>query len=88
MRTTVDLDDNLFRRAKAQAATEGIALKDLFEQGVRLALEKRNKKARTRDLTIPIFKAKSSKILRIPADVVHRMDELEDRERHEASLRR
>jgi len=27
MRTTVDLDDTLFRKAKAQAAMEGIPLK-------------------------------------------------------------
>jgi len=30
MRTTVDLPDELFRRAKARAALQGMKLKDLF----------------------------------------------------------
>jgi hypothetical protein len=38
MRTTVDLPDALFRRAKAEAALRGYHLKDLIEEGLRLAL--------------------------------------------------
>ena len=38
MRTTVDLPDDLFRRAKSQAALRGIKLKDLVEEGLRLVL--------------------------------------------------
>jgi hypothetical protein len=39
MRTTVDLSDELFRRAKAEAALRGRKLKDLVEEGLRLVLE-------------------------------------------------
>ena len=42
MRTTVDIPDELFRRAKSEAALRGRKLKDLVEEGLRLALEKEN----------------------------------------------
>ena len=38
MRTTVDLPDELFRRAKAEAALRGRKLKDLIEEGLQLVL--------------------------------------------------
>lgn len=40
MRTTVDIPDDLFRRAKSEAALRGRKLKDLVEEGLRLVLEK------------------------------------------------
>jgi hypothetical protein len=39
MRTTVDLPDELFRRAKAEAALRGRKFKDLVEEGLRLMIE-------------------------------------------------
>jgi hypothetical protein len=39
MRTTIDLPDELFRRAKAEAALRGRKLKDLVEEGLRRVLE-------------------------------------------------
>ncbi|MDP2810549.1 MAG: hypothetical protein Q8O34_10420 [Rhodocyclaceae bacterium] len=39
MRTTVELSDDLFRRAKAEAALRGRKLKDLVEDGLRRVLE-------------------------------------------------
>jgi hypothetical protein len=38
MRTTVDLPDELFRRAKSEAALRGKKLKDLIEEGLRQTL--------------------------------------------------
>ena len=43
MRTTVDIPDELFRRAKSEAALRGRRLKDLVEEGLRFVLE--NEKA-------------------------------------------
>ena len=40
MRTTVDIPDELFRRAKSEAALRGRKLKDLVEEGLRLVVEK------------------------------------------------
>jgi hypothetical protein len=39
MKTTIELPDELYRQAKAQAALRGRKLKDLVEEGLRLALE-------------------------------------------------
>jgi hypothetical protein len=39
MKTTVELPDDLARRAKAEAALRGRKLKDLVEEGLRLVLE-------------------------------------------------
>ncbi len=39
MRTTVDIPDELFRRAKSEAALRGRKLKDLMEEGLRIVLE-------------------------------------------------
>lgn len=39
MRTTIDLSDEIFRRAKAEAALRGRKFKDLVEEGLRRVLE-------------------------------------------------
>lgn len=38
MKTTVELPDDLYRRAKAEAALRGCRLKDLVEEGLRWVL--------------------------------------------------
>jgi hypothetical protein len=38
MRTRIEIPDDLFWKAKAQAALEGVQLRDLIERGLRLAL--------------------------------------------------
>ncbi|HEY7302329.1 MAG TPA: hypothetical protein VH684_30915 [Xanthobacteraceae bacterium] len=39
MKTTVELPDDLYRRAKAEAALRGRKLKDLIEEGLRVVLD-------------------------------------------------
>ncbi len=39
MKTTVEVSDDLYRRAKSEAALRGRKLKDLVEEGLRLVLE-------------------------------------------------
>jgi hypothetical protein len=39
MKTTVEISDELYRRAKSEAALRGRKLKDLVEEGLRLVLE-------------------------------------------------
>ena len=38
MKTTIEVPDDLYRRAKAEAALRGHKLKDLVEEGLRLVL--------------------------------------------------
>jgi hypothetical protein len=46
VKTTVDVPDDLYRRAKAEAALRGRKLKDLVEEGLRLVLESPNGRQR------------------------------------------
>lgn len=46
MKTTVEVPDDLYRRAKAEAALRGRKLKDLIEEGLRLVLESPPKQGR------------------------------------------
>jgi len=46
MKTTVELPDELYRRAKAETALRDRKLKDLIEKGLRLVLEARRKTRR------------------------------------------
>ena len=39
MKTTIELPDDLYRRAKSEAALSGRKLKDLVEDGLRLVLK-------------------------------------------------
>ena len=39
MKTTIEVPDELYRRAKSEAALRGLKLRDLVEEGLRLALE-------------------------------------------------
>ena len=41
MKTTVEVPDDLYRRAKAEAALRGRKLRDLVEEGLRLVLAPR-----------------------------------------------
>jgi hypothetical protein len=49
MRTTVDIPDELLRRAKSEAALRGRKLKDLVEEGLRLVLEKEETPSSTQE---------------------------------------
>ena len=60
MRTTVELPDELFRRAKARAALQGCSLKDLVADGLRLLLRTSSVQSRIvpRRAQFPIIKPK------------------------------
>lgn len=50
MKTTVEFPDDLYRRAKAEAALRGRKLRDLIEEGLRLVLENPRMSRRDRSL--------------------------------------
>jgi hypothetical protein len=51
MKTTVELPDDLYRQAKAEAALRGRKFRELVEEGLRLALEAPRKTRRRSSLT-------------------------------------
>jgi hypothetical protein len=54
MKTTVEIPDDLYRRAKAEAALRGRKLNDLFKEGLRLVLEAPRKAHRPSNLAAPM----------------------------------
>jgi len=50
MKTTIEVPDDLYRRAKAMAALHGRKLKDLVEEGLRLVVEAPRGGRQQRDL--------------------------------------
>jgi hypothetical protein len=52
MKTTVEVSDDLYRRAKSEAALRGRKLKDLVEEGLRLVLETQ-RESRHHSLAMP-----------------------------------
>jgi len=57
MQTTLRLDDELCRRAKAQAAAQGISLTRLVEEAVREHLDRPAPAPRRRRLRLPVSAA-------------------------------
>lgn len=53
MRTTLNIDDDLLRRAKIQASSERTTLTKLIEQGLRLRLESSVATDRDRVIELP-----------------------------------
>ena len=50
MKTTVEMPDDLYRRAKAEAALRGCKFRELVEEGLRMVLETPRKTRRPPDL--------------------------------------
>jgi predicted component of type VI protein secretion system len=50
VKTTIEVPDSLYRRAKSEAALRGRKLKDLVEEGLRLVLERRSRENRPASL--------------------------------------
>jgi hypothetical protein len=50
MKTTIEVSDELYRRAKSEAALQGRKLRELVEEGLRLVLEAPRPAGRPRSL--------------------------------------
>jgi hypothetical protein len=57
MQTTLRLDDDLYRRAKAEAAEQGISLTRLVEEAIRERLDRPAPPKRRRRLRLPVSSA-------------------------------
>jgi antitoxin component of RelBE/YafQ-DinJ toxin-antitoxin module len=57
MQTTLRIDDALYRKAKARAASLGISLTQLFEEALRAKLRERSSPRRRRRVRLPVSSA-------------------------------
>ena len=58
MKTTVDLPDDLYRQAKAAAARRGSTLKELIQEGLRLAIQRSRRPPPRRSLAALMKRAR------------------------------
>lgn len=81
MKTTVEIPDDLFRKAKSHAALQGIHLKDLVVRGLELALESPGPGRPFRQ-TFPIISGSAEQL--VTSQDVSRALDLADREEAKA----
>jgi hypothetical protein len=97
MKTTIDLPDDLLRRAKAEAALRGRKLRELVAEGLRLRLEMKEEAPSVagspRPLlrnfeALPLIKRRSgAPKLKINSGRIHELEMEAEMQRYEASLR-
>ena len=75
MRTTIQLSDDLLRRAKKKAAEKGRTLTSLIEEGLRIILAEPQRARRSR-VHLPVSTASGRTL---PGVDLNRSSELEDR---------
>jgi hypothetical protein len=88
MRTTIELNEKLFRRAKLAAVSRGISFKKLVEQGVQLALKTADSPRKRNRIKLPLLGSKKAGKIAIPADIDFQSQQAEDLARYAALARR
>jgi hypothetical protein len=79
MRTTIDIPDNLLRRAKATAAMEGKSLKTFLTNAVANELERSaEKKIVRKKVSLPLVPSKRPGTLQLSSDKIARILNQED----------
>ncbi len=87
MKTTIEIPDDLFRQAKAQAALQGMRLRELVEYGLRLAIETPPAPASGKRTAFPLIKASDRTVSLSDEQVAAALAELEEEDtQHHASL--
>jgi len=80
MKTTVEIPDDLFRRAKARAALEGLSLRELVSYGLRLALQTPLQSARPSRATFPLIRSRPGSAPLSEAETSAALTEMDDEE--------
>jgi Arc/MetJ-type ribon-helix-helix transcriptional regulator len=79
-RTTVRLPEDLVRRARRKALTEGRSLTALIQEGLRLVLADRTPAARPKRVLPPVSKATGGLMPGVDLDDTAALQEIEDLE--------
>lgn len=88
MKATVEIDEDLYRRLKAEAALRGRKIKELVTDGVRMVLAlPRETTLQRKRMRLPLIDSGLPGKLSIPDDMASRLEIQAEIERHEASLR-
>jgi len=63
MRTTVDIPDSLYKRAKAKAAMDGVKLKELIARSLIQAMEPEKNKPVRKRIKFPLIKGDGKRVI-------------------------
>lgn len=89
MKTTIEVDDELFRQAKVLAAQRGITLRELLQAGLKLAMAEEMKAAARARIKLPLIRAADNEPRLTTEAVCRAVQEAEDEEaEHSAHLMR
>jgi hypothetical protein len=89
LKTTVEIPDDLFRKAKAKAALEGIPLRDLVVYGLQLAMNEPSSGASTkmRRVQFPLIKQRPGSMPLTDEDVSAALTAMDNEDMaHDASF--
>ena len=82
MRTTLDLPDELLKRAKILAVERGTTLKELMGSALRREVGLAKPETKSRRVEFPIFKSKNPGTLKIDNQTLSKLEAEEDARRH------
>ena len=78
MRTTVDLPDSLFRKAKAIASLKGLTLKQFITGAIERELSADNVPLKKRRITLPLIPSKRPGSVVLSGEMISRILDQED----------
>ena len=78
MRTTIDLPDGLFRKAKAISSLKGLTLKRFITMAIEHELESGTMNFERRKITLPLVPSKRPGSINIDSDKIAKLLEKED----------
>ena len=82
MRTTVDLPDSLFRKAKAIASLKGLTLKQFITGAIERELSADNVPLKQHRITLPLIPSKSPGSVVLSGEMISRILDQEDVDVH------
>ncbi len=85
-KATIEIPDELYREAKIAAATQGVKIKDMVAEGLRMVLHAENAPVQRKRIKFPLIACGAPGTLQIPDDAAAQLDALEDLERHALSV--
>ncbi len=78
MRTTIDLSDELLRKAKAVSALEGLTLKELIARAVTREIESYSFSVNPNRVNLPIVDSSRPGSVKVTSDMIAKLLEAED----------
>ncbi len=78
MRTTIDLPDNLFRKAKAVSSIKGLTLKRFIAMAIEHELGSSTVNFERHRVTLPLVRSKRPGSITIGSDKIAKLLEIED----------